>query len=250
MLGLLAACLACSCGTARQPGGIRDYTYRVVHTYPHDPGAFTEGLFYLDGFLYEGTGIERQSDIRKVQLETGEIVQRHVIPPEYFGEGIVAWKNELLELTWKGEMGWIYDLATFAVRGEFHYPGEGWSLTTDGKRIIMDDGTAQLRFWDPETLAETGRMTITADGQPVQFLNELEWVKGEILANVWHTDRIARIDPKTGQVAGWIDLTGLWSGSDHEEKTLNGIAYDAQQDRLFVTGKLWPNLYEIRVVAR
>ena len=248
----IVAATACawSCGTSPEAGGIHEYTYQVVHAYPHDPTAFTEGLFYLNGFLYEGTGIEKESDIRKVKLETGEVVQRHVIPPEYFGEGIVAWKDKLLEMTWKGEMGWIYDLATFDVKGEFHYPGEGWALTQDGKRIIMDDGTPQLRFWNPETLQETGRMTVTADGQPVQYLNELEWVKGEIYANVWHSDRIARIDPNNGHVVGWVDLTGLWPGSDHDVKTLNGIAYDASGDRLFVTGKLWPNVFEIRLVKR
>ena len=247
-LTLAVALAACSCGPAVQTEGIPEYGYKVVHEYPHDPNAFTEGLFYLHGFLYEGTGLESKSDIRKVKLETGEVVQRHVIPPEYFGEGIVAWKDKLLEMTWRSELGWIYDLATFQIRGEFHYPGEGWALTTDGKRIIMDDGTPQLRFWDPETLQEKGRLTVTADGQPVNHLNELEWVKGEIYANVWHTDRIARIDPNTGRVAGWINLVGLWEGSDHEEKTLNGIAYDQQHDRLFVTGKEWPRLFEIQLV--
>jgi glutaminyl-peptide cyclotransferase len=143
----------------------------------------------------------------------------------------------------------IYDLNSFDAKGEFHYPGEGWALATDGKRIIMDDGTSQLRFWEPATLRETGRLTVTADGQPVQNLNELEWVRGEVYANVWHTDRIARIDPKTGRVLGWINLTGLWEGSDHQVKTLNGIAYDAQHDRLFVTGKEWPKLFEIRVTG-
>jgi glutamine cyclotransferase len=241
---------ASACGPASQADGIPEYSYTVLHSYPHDPNAFTEGLFYLDGFLFEGTGGDARGDIRKVKLETGEVLQRHAIPPEYFGEGIVAWKEKLLELTWKGEMGWIYDLKTFEPKSEFRYPGEGWALTTDGNRIIMDDGTPQLRFWDPTTLQETGRLTVTADGQPVKYLNELEWVKGEIYANVWHTDRIARINPNTGRVVGWIDLAGLWDGSDHDEKTLNGIAYDAQHDRLFVTGKEWPSLFEIRLVKR
>lgn len=241
-----AALAAAACGPA-SPSGIREYSYQVVNTYPHDAGAFTEGLFYRDGFLYEGTGLKGRGDIRKVKLETGEVVQRHEIPPEYFGEGIVSWKDKMLEMTWQTQFGWIYDFHTFAVQGEFHYPGEGWALTTDGKRIIMDDGTPQLRFWDPETLHETGRLTVTASGEPVNNLNELEWVKGEIYANVWHTDKIARIDPQTGHVAAWINLTGLWDGSDSEEKTLNGIAYDAEHDRLFVTGKLWPKLFEIRL---
>lgn len=252
---LMVAALAlvvCACGPATQAGGIPEYGYEVVHTYPHDRGAFTEGLFYLNGFLYEGTGLEGESDIRKVKLETGEVVQKHEIPPEYFGEGIIAWKDRLIEMTYKAEKGWIYDLNTFEPKGEFHYPGEGWSLTTDGKRLIMDDGTPQLRFWDPETLQETGRLTVTADGQPVKDLNELEWVKGEIYANIWQTDRVARIDPKTGKVIGWIDLTGLLSPQDRTEGTdvLNGIAYDARGDRLFVTGKKWPKLFEIRLVKK
>ena len=250
LLAVGALYMTSSCGSPPDSGAIAEYTYHVVHTYPHDPNAFTEGLFYLDGFLYEGTGLEGHGDIRKVKLETGEVVQRHEIPAEYFGEGIVAWKNKLIEMTWQTHFGWIYDLQTFEVKGEFHYPGEGWALTTDGKQIIMDDGTPQLRFWEPETLQETGRLTVTAAGQPVDMLNELEWVKGEIYANIWHTDRIARIDPKTGRVVGWIDLTGLWEGSDHDTKTLNGIAYDAEHDRLFVTGKLWPNLFEIRLVKK
>src|SRR4051812_43812191 len=163
---------ACACGPATQAGGIPEYGYQIVHTYPHDPGAFTEGLFYLDGFLYEGTGQEGHSDVRKVKLETGEVLRKHDIPAEYFGEGIVNWKDKLLEMTWQTQLGWVYDLDTFQVKREFHYPGEGWALTQDGKRIIMDDGTPQLRFWDPETLQETGRLTVTADGQPVKYLNE------------------------------------------------------------------------------
>jgi glutaminyl-peptide cyclotransferase len=220
----------------------------VVHAYPHDAGAFTEGLFYLDGFLYEGTGLAGRSSIRKVKLETGEIVQKRDIPEPYFGEGIIHWKDRLIELTYQAEAGFIYDLSTFAPKGGFKYPGEGWALTQDGKRIIMSDGTPELRFWDPETLQETGRITVTENGRPVPDVNELEWVKGEIYANVWHLDRIARIDPSTGRISGWINLTGLWPGSDHNEKTLNGIAYDAQHDRLFVTGKEWSTLFEIKLV--
>src|SRR5579883_3080083 len=217
-----AALAACACGPTQEAATIPVSFYEVVHTYPHDPTAFTEGLFYLNGVLYEGTGQYGESEIRKVDLESGSVLERRAIPPEYFGEGIVAWNNRLLELTWKGEMGWIYDLNTFQVQGQFQYPGEGWSLTTDGRRIIMDDGTPQLRFWDPVTLQELGRLTVTANGQPMPFLNELEWVNGEIYANVWHTDRIARINANTGRVLGWIDLTGLWPGSDHDVKTLNG----------------------------
>lgn len=243
------ACALCACGPASSGSAIREYSYEVVNTFPHDPNAFTEGLFYLDGFLYESTGLEGQSSIRKVRLETGEVLQRRDLSNPYiFGEGIVNWKDRLLQLTWQGQVGFIYDLASFAPKGEFHYTGEGWALTQDGKRIIMSDGTSQLRFLDPETQQELGRLNVTSEGRQVPFLNELEWVKGEIYSNVWHQDRIARIDPATGNVVAWINLTGLWAGSDHDVKTLNGIAYDASRDRLFVTGKKWPNVFEIRVV--
>jgi glutaminyl-peptide cyclotransferase len=251
-----AAVAAYACGPASQAGSTPEYSYEVVHTYPHDRAAFTQGLLYLDGFLYEGTGMEEQSSIRKVKLETGEVLQKRDLPGQYFGEGIVNWKDRLLELTWKAQAGFIYDLASFAPRGEFHYPGEGWGLTQDGKRIIMSDGTAQLRFWDPETLQETGRITVTDQDQPVPNLNELEWVKGEIYANIWETERIARINPKNGNVVAWIDLTGLLTPADRVENgplqtdVLNGIAYDAAHDRLFVTGKRWPKLFEIRLVKR
>jgi len=251
-----AALAACACGPATQAGGTPEYGYEVVHAYPHDKLAFTEGLFYLNGFLYESTGLESQSSVRKVNLETGEVVQKHDLPEQYFGEGIIAWKDRLIQLTYKTEVGFVYDLNTFAVRSEFHYPGEGWAFTTDGKRIIMDDGSAELRFWDPETLKETGRLTVTDNGQPVVELNELEWVKGEIYANIWKTEKIARIDPKTGHVVGWIDLTGLLKPSDMVTEgdfatdVLNGIAYDAEHDRLFVTGKRWPKLFEIRLVKK
>jgi len=241
-----------ACGPATQASGVPEYTYRIVHTYPHDPTAYTQGLIYLNGLLYEGTGLEGHSSIRKVKLETGEVLQKRDIPQEYFGEGIIIWKDRLMELTWKGERGFIYDLTTFAPRGQFEYPGEGWGLTLDGKRIIMSDGTPQLRFWNPDTLKETGRITVTDEGRPVSQLNELEWVKGEVYANVYQTDRIARIDPATGKVAGWIDLTGILPPADRTSETdvLNGIAYDAAGDRLFVTGKLWPKLFEIRLTRK
>jgi glutaminyl-peptide cyclotransferase len=202
--------------------------------------------------LYEGTGLEEQSSIRKVKLETGEVLQKRDVPGQYFGEGIVVWKDRLLELTWKAQKGLIYDLATFEPKGEFPYPGEGWGLTTDGKRIIMSDGTADIRFWDPVTLKESGRITVTDEGRPVPELNELEWVKGEIFANIWQTDRIARIDPKSGHVTGWIELRGLLTPQDYNDLTdvLNGIAYDSKGDRLFVTGKRWPKLFEIKLVKK
>ena len=252
ILILAGALVACACRPAPE-AGIPEYGYEVVHAYPHDPAAFTEGLFYLDGFLYESTGLEGQSSIRKVRLETGEIVQKHDLPSQYFGEGIVNWKDRLIQLTYKTEVGFIYDLADFGARQQFHYSGEGWALTQDGKRILKSDGSPEIRFWDPETLREIGRITVTAEGQPVRNVNELEWVKGEVYANVWMTDRIARIDPTNGKVVGWIDLAGLLSAEDRVEgqtDTLNGIAYDAKGDRLFVTGKRWPKLFEIRLVKK
>jgi len=250
---IVAASLAiAACGPSTQAGSIPEYGFEVVHTYHHDPMAFTQGLFYLDGYLYEGTGLEEQSSIRKVKLETGEVLEKHDLSGNYFGEGIVNWKDHLLELTWTTHVGFIYDLASFAPKSQFDYSGEGWGLTQDGKRIIMSDGTPDLRFWDPETLKEIGRVHVTADGQPVKDLNELEWVKGEVYANVWQTDKIARINPANGKVVGWIDLTNLLSPSDRTDQTdvLNGIAYDAKGDRLFVTGKKWPKLFEIKLVKK
>ena len=223
--------------------------YRIVHTYPHDPAAFTEGLFFNHGFLYESTGLEGHSSIRKEVLATGRVVQKRNLLPQYFGEGIVPWRGRLIQVTWRGGTGFVYDLATFRPISSFHYPGEGWALTTDGARLILSDGTSDLRFLDPETFKETGRITVTAEGVPLANLNELEWVKGQIYANVWHTSLIARIDPKTGKVVGWIDLRALAArvGAKDAEAVLNGIAYDKARNRLFVTGKLWPKLFEIQL---
>jgi glutaminyl-peptide cyclotransferase len=261
----LAGLALAACGPASQ-AGVPEYTYDVVHTYPHDPRAFTEGLFYLDGFLYESTGIPKQSSIRKVRLETGEVLQQYDLPEPYFGEGIVNWKDRLIQLTYTTHVGFVYDLAGLRVQRQFQYSGEGWALTTDGKRIFMSDGTAQIRIWEPETLRETGRITVTermdlgqpdlgqpdlGSGRPVQYVNELEWVKGEIYANIYMTNRIARINPANGNVIGWIDLTGLLPAADRAGTDwLNGIAYDARGDRLFVTGKLWPKLFEIRLLKK
>ena len=225
----------------------------MVHVYPHDPHAFTEGLFYLKGYLYESTGLESHSSIRKVRLETGEVVLTHELPPEYFGEGITYWGNHMIGLTWKSQVGFTYNLQTFAVEGHFKYAGEGWALTRNDHEIIMSDGTSELRILDPKTLHELRRLRVTAQGKPVDQLNELEWVHGTILANIWQTDRIAQIDPETGEVVAWIDLTGLLPAGDRipgYTDVLNGIAYDATAGRLFVTGKLWPKLFEIRTVMK
>jgi glutamine cyclotransferase len=221
--------------------------YKVIHTFPHDPDAFTQGLLYYDGFLYEGTGMNGHSSVRKVELSTGNVLQKVDLPYAYFGEGITLWKDKLIELTWQSKIGFIYDRATLKQIGSFTYNRDGWGLTHDDKRLIMSDGSSTLYFWDPETFKETGHLDIDDKGRPVPDLNELEYIHGEIYANVWHLDRIARISPANGHVVGWINLTGLWNGSDNAQKTLNGIAYDARQNRLLVTGKLWPKLFEIRI---
>jgi glutaminyl-peptide cyclotransferase len=220
--------------------------YLIQHVYPHDPGAFTQGLQYVDGVLYEGTGLNGRSSIRKVNLETGEVLQQRSVPAAYFGEGIVVWHNRLIELTWQSQVAFIYDRDTFNPTGTFHYEGEGWGLTHDGKNLIMSDGSAALRVLDPDTFAERRRINVTANGVPVRNLNELEWVQGEIFANVWQTNYIARVSPATGAVTGWIDLHGLLTAEEaRRADVLNGIAYDAAHDRLFVTGKLWPKIFEL-----
>ncbi len=242
--------LGATAGAAALGAAVPTYGIDVIHTYPHDPTAFTEGLFYLDGYLYESTGLEQRSTIRKVKLETGEVLQKLDIPPQFFGEGIVNWHSHLISLTWKSQVGFVFDLATFKQHRQFHYTGEGWALTQDGRQILMSDGTPQIRLLNPRTLEETGRITVNLDGKPIRYINELEWVKGEIYANVWQTDWILRIDPHDGRVVGLINLAGLLKSSDRtpgQTDVLNGIAYDAKGDRLFVTGKNWPKLFEIRL---
>ena len=226
-------------------------TYRVVRSYPHDREAYTQGLVFHDNVFYESTGLNGRSSVRKVRVETGEVLQIHRLDPRYFGEGLALVDNNLIQLTWQTEVGFVYDRATFEPRRTFSYTGEGWGLTSDGKRLVMSDGSPVLRFLDPATLKETGRLTVKDGGVPVEQLNELEIVKGEIYANVYQTHRIARISAKSGQVVGWIDLTGILSARDSAGvDVLNGIAYDAAKDRLFVTGKLWPKLFEIQIVER
>jgi len=228
------------------------YSYRVVHSYPHDPGAFTEGLVYDHGDLFESTGLLGRSSLRRVDLQTGTVLQSLALSNDYFGEGLTVFQNRLIQLTWQSQVGFVYALESFRLLRQFNYPGEGWGLTQDGRRLIMSDGSPTLRFLDPETLAETGRLEVRASGASVYQLNELEFVDGEIYANIWKTDRIARIDPTTGNVVGWIDLAGLLSPPERPEDpeaVLNGIAYDADGHRLFVTGKLWPRLFEIALTA-
>ncbi len=227
-------------------------TYRIVHSYPHDAKAFTQGLIYLDGNLYESTGLNGRSSLRMVDLATGRVLQEQPVEGKYFAEGLTNWGSTLLQLTWETHVGLVYDRFSFRQLRMFSYPGEGWGLTQDGKSLILSDGTAKLRFLDPATFRQVRELMVKDGGKPVTQLNELEWVKGEIYANVWHSDRIARIDPGTGKVRGWIDLKGLLPASEHPqaEAVLNGIAYDADHDRLFVTGKLWPKLFEIQVVSQ
>jgi glutaminyl-peptide cyclotransferase len=222
--------------------------YRVVHVYPHDRTAFTQGLEFRAGFLYEGTGLEGRSSLRKVELETGKVLQEIKVAPPHFGEGITVLDQRIVQLTWQSHRGFVYDQTSFRLLRTFEYPGEGWGLTNDGRQIYMSDGTAQVRCWDPATLQEKRRITVRDGGRPLTYLNELEFVHGEIYANVWQTDRIVRFSPNDGRVTGWIDLTGLLPAAERNgTDVLNGIAYDALGDRLFVTGKLWPKLFEIRV---
>jgi glutamine cyclotransferase len=235
------------------PPEIPTTTYRVIDTFPHDPDAFTQGLVYeAPGYFYEGTGMYQASVLRKVKLESGSVVQERILndqPGEnYFGEGVTIWEDEIMQLTWKARTGFVYDKASFAELGQFTYPTEGWGLTHDGQHLIMSDGTATIHFLDPDTFAEVSSITVTDNDGPVVRLNELEYIQGEIYANVWQTDRIARIDPVTGRVVGWIDLAGL--KPEGARNVLNGIAYDAAGDRLFVTGKYWPKLFEIELIPQ
>jgi glutamine cyclotransferase len=227
------------------------YTYNVIASYPHDPNAFTQGLDIDDGNLYEGTGLWGQSSLRLVNLETGAVLLEESLSAEYFGEGITVLGDRIYQITWQENTGFVYDQNNFELLQTFSYPTEGWGITHDGTRLIVSDGTSTIYFWDPETLAEIGRINVSDNEGPVIQLNELEYVNGEIWANVWLTDRIARISPETGQVLGWIDLTGLLDTSNLTEPVdvLNGIAFDESNGRLFVTGKLWPALYEIELVA-
>jgi glutamine cyclotransferase len=229
-----------------------EYTFKLIQVFPHDPAAFTQGLVYRDGFLYEGTGIKGQSSLRKVRLETGEVVQRVDLDPEYFGEGIALLKDQVIQLTWQSHTGFVYNLSDFRLLRQFSYSGEGWGLTNNAHEIFMSDGTSELRVLDPVTFAEQRRIKVRDGRTPIDQLNELEFVEGEIFANVWQTDRIARISPETGKVLGWIDLKGLLSQVYHLESgaVLNGIAYDATGKRLFVTGKLWPSIFQIELVPK
>jgi len=253
--GACAAVLMMLAALARQPivmGADTAPTWRheVLRSFPHDTEAFTQGLLFRDGFLYESTGQKGRSSLRKVEIETGKVVQRLGVGNQYFAEGLAAWGTQLIQLTWETNIGFVYDRATFKTLRTFTYKGEGWGLADDGTRLVMSDGTPNLRFLNPETLAEIGSVRVLDGPTAVNRLNELEVVKGEIFANVWLTDRIAVIAPATGRVVAWLDLKGLLPGQANSDAVLNGIAYDAARDRLFVTGKLWPRMFEIRVLRR
>jgi len=236
-------CLAISASCAETPR----YTARIVKTYPHDPGAFTQGLEFHTGALYESTGMVGQSGIRKVNLQTGKVLQQLRVGPPFFGEGITIVNGQLIQLTWQHQTGFVYKFPELQFQRQFSYSGEGWGLTNDGKQIYMSDGTAQIRVWDPATLKEIRRITVQDGGRQIAALNELEWVKGEIWANVWMTDQIVRISPSTGKVLGWIDLSHLPRDRSVAD-VLNGIAYEAATGRLIVTGKYWSSIYQIELV--
>jgi glutaminyl-peptide cyclotransferase len=240
--------------SARPPQSkpVPEYSFKVVNIFPHDPAAFTQGLVYHNGFLYEGTGLNGRSSLRKVKLETGQVLQRSDLSQEFFGEGIAILNNEVFQLTWRSEAGFVYKLSDFSTLRRFSYSGEGWGLTTDGHDLFMSDGSDEIRVLDPKTLREKRRVKVHDGSTPITELNELEFVEGEIFANVWQTDRIARISPVTGKVTGWIELKGLLSPvyKLEEGAVLNGIAYDPSGKRLFVTGKLWPSVFEIQLVPK
>jgi glutaminyl-peptide cyclotransferase len=247
-----AAVVSSFAGANLAQAAVPVYGFVVKNTYPHDPQAFTQGLFIKDGQLYESTGQKGQSSMRKVDLKTGKVLQKKALADEYFGEGSTPVGDTIVNLTWQSNVGFIYDARTFALKGRFNYKGEGWGLANDANNVYMSDGSAEIRILDPKTLEERRRIRVTADGKPISQLNELEVVEGEIFANVWGTDVIARIDPASGKVVGWIDLSNLLPpaqrGTSSPDAVLNGIAYDGKHHRLYVTGKLWPKLFEIELV--
>ncbi len=227
------------------------YTYRVINSFPHDPEALTQGLLFDNGTLFEGTGLYGKSTLREVDLETGVVLRSLSLASQYFGEGITIYKDQVVQLTWRSNTGFLYDKDSFQLLQTFSYPTEGWGITHDGVRLIVSDGTSTLYFWDPVTFEEIGRIEVHDEDAPVSRLNELEYVHGEVFANIWPTNRIARINLQTGRVTGWINLEGLLDSEEGlgSAGALNGIAYDAENDRLFVTGKRWPKLLEIRLIA-
>jgi glutamine cyclotransferase len=225
------------------------YGYEIVNTWPHDKRAYTQGLIFHEGKLIESTGRQGESSLRRVELESGKVLDKVDLPYQYFAEGTTLLNGRIYQLTWEHQKGFIYDAATLSKIGEFSYAGEGWGLTHDGESLILSDGSNRLRFIDPATFQVKRTISVADQNIAIRNLNELEYVKGEILANIWHADKIARINPQTGQITGWIDLSRIQPANElsDEEAVLNGIAYDATSGRLFVTGKLWPKLFEIRI---
>jgi glutaminyl-peptide cyclotransferase len=248
---LITLMLAPFVPAADAPPSARTDGYKIIHVYPHDPKAFTQGLVYVDDHLYESTGLNGQSSLRMVDLETGRVLREHDVPPEYFAEGLTDWGTSLVQLTWKSGVAFVYDRSTFAWQRTLLYEGEGWGLTHDRVALIMSDGTSELRFVDPRSFREIRSISVhDSAGHAIDQLNELEYIRGEIYANIWHADKIVRISPQNGAVLGWIDLSGIINKSElpDGDAVLNGIAYDQKHNRLFVTGKLWPKLFQIEVV--
>jgi glutamine cyclotransferase len=248
-LVILSSCQPGKATLVESNGKIPSYTYEIVKVYPHDPDAFTQGLVFRDGKLLESTGEEGRSTLRRVDLDSGQTLKKVDLAPQYFGEGMTFLNNKVYQVTWQHQIGFIYDYQTFERLGQFNYEGEGWGLTTDGQSLILSDGSNRLRFLDPNNFRVIRTIAVTENGQPVRQLNELEYIKGEIYANIWHSTRIVTINPQTGAVTASMDCADLvsQSGAHDEEAVLNGIAYDEASGRLFVTGKLWPKLFEIRM---
>jgi glutaminyl-peptide cyclotransferase len=241
--------IACERGATADVGGT--WVPEVVARYPHDSNAFTQGLIFLDGYLYESTGRNGQSSLRRVDLATGRVEQFQAVAPEFFAEGLTEFDGKLIQLTWQSGVGFVYGLNDFDLEERFRYSGEGWGLTHDGRNLIMSDGTATLRFLDPDDFHVTATVTVTDEGRPIRNLNELEFIDGQVWANIWYEDRIARIDPASGNVLGWIDVSALYPAAQRSsDAVVNGIAYDAATDRIFLTGKLWPAIFEIELKER
>jgi len=236
----------------KAPQSVPVYTYKIVNTYPHDSNAFTQGLVFENGVIYEGTGLCGKSSLRKVDLESGKVLQIYELPAQYFGEGITIFKDIIIQLTWQSNLGFIYDRNSFELLRDFAYTTEGWGITHDGEHLFVSDGTSTLHILDPETFSTIGHIEVYNNDIPIDRLNELEYINGQVYANVWQTDKIAIINPQTGQVRGWIDLSGLLQSQDCSTPVdvLNGIAYDTENNRLFVTGKLWPWLFEIKLIVK
>src|SRR5271168_1188486 len=250
-LGASLALAACFLRIASAGAAAPILGYKVVAEFPHSTESYTEGFLYLDGLFYEGTGIAGRSALLAIQPETGKPVQKRELAPQYFGEGIVDWGANIYQWTWKSQICFVYDRMTLRPIKQFTYTGEGWGMTRNATELITSDGTATLRFRNPETFKETRHIVVKDGARTIDQLNELEYIKGEIYADVWHSDRIARISPRDGHVIGWVDLTGLLPSDQkvNDESVLNGIAYDAKQDRLFVTGKQWPTIFEIKIIG-